>query len=518
MARSPVTIAGGGAAAVVAALTLFPLGAVFIRAGGWPSFGPGDGDAVVFTVTQALISAFLSCLLAIPVARGLARQNFPGRGLLISLMGAPFILPVVVAVLGLVAVFGRSGVVNDVLSAFGLPRLSIYGFGGVVLAHVFLNMPLAVRMILHGWLAIPAERFRLAEALDLGPRGQMRHLEGPMLREVLPGAFVVIFVLCLTSFAVALTLGGGPKATTVELAIFQAVKFDFDLGRAGLLAAVQFCLCLLAALIGWRLAAPAAFGAALGRKVAIPVVTGWRRWGDAVVIGLAALFLLVPLMAIVVRGLPGLLDLPSAIWSALGRSVLVAILSTAATMTVALLLALAAATSGTLRGARLIETIALLPLATSALVLGMGLFLMVQPFMLPSKLALPVTILVNALLTLPFVFRLLVPQARALVADYGRLSDALGLKGWAWLRWVALPRLSRPLGFGAGVGMAFSMGDLGVIALFAGDHEATLPLVVQRLMSAYRMDQAMAAALLLVLVSFALFWVCDAWGKRHAGA
>ena len=60
------------------------------------------------------------------------------------------------------------------------------------------------------------------------------------------------------------------------------------------------------------------------------------------------------------------------------------------------------------------------------------------------------------------------------------------------------------------------MGDLGVIALFAGDQGATLPLAVQRLMGAYRMDQAMGAALLLVAVSFALFWAFDTWGRRYA--
>ena len=509
---------GKGVAALVAALTLLPLGAVFLRAGGWPEFGPGDGAAVRFTLTQALISAFVSCLLAVPVARALARRAFPGRGLLIAVMGAPFILPVIVAVLGLVAVFGRSGVVNDLLGLLGLPRLSIYGFGGVVLAHVFLNLPLAVRMVLQGWQAIPAERFRLSDALDLGPSGRWRHLELPMLREVLPGAFVVIFVLCLTSFAVALTLGGGPKATTVELAIYQAVKFDFDLGRAGLLSAVQFGLCLLAALIGWRWALPAGFGAGVGRSFALDGERGWRLWGDAVAIFLAAVFLLVPLGAVILRGLPGLMDLPEAVWWALARSVAVAVLSMMVTMGAALGLALGAASLGQRRSAAAIDAAAALPLAVSALVMGMGLFLIVQPLVLPSRVALPVTVMVNAVLTLPFAYRLLVPQARALEADYGRLSAALDLGGWAWLRWIALPRLARPLGFGAGISVAFSMGDLGVIALFAGDQGATLPLVVQRLMSAYRIDQAMSAALVLVVVSFALFWACDAWGRRHAVA
>ncbi len=64
-----------------------------------------------------------------------------------------------------------------------------------------------------------------------------------MLRRCAPGAMVAVFLICLTSFAVALTLGGGPRATTVELAIFQAIRFEFDLGRAALLAALQFALC-----------------------------------------------------------------------------------------------------------------------------------------------------------------------------------------------------------------------------------------------------------------------------------
>lgn len=516
MARRAVAITGFGVAACVAALTLMPLGAVLIRAGEWPAFGPGDGSAVWFTVKQACVSALVSCVLAVPVARALARRRFPGRGALISLMGAPFILPVIVAVLGLVAVFGRSGLVNDLLAALGLPPVSVYGFEGVVLAHVFLNLPLAVRALLLGWQAIPAERFRLAESLGFSPREVFVHLEWPMLRAALPGVGVVIFVLCLTSFAVALTLGGGPAATTVELAIYQAVKFDFDLGRAGLLAALQFALCLTAAALAWRWGLPARMGAGLGRTLPVPAPGGWRRWGDGLAILLASAFLLVPLAAVVWRGAPGLMDLPETVWQALGRSVAVAAISMLVTVAAALALALAVAQRGRLAGA--INLFALLPLATSGLVLGMGLFLMVQPVMIPSRVALPVTIAVNAVLSLPFVYRLLLPQAQAMVADYGRLADSLALRGWAWLRWLVLPRLARPLGFGAGISVAFSMGDLGVITLFAGDRGATLPLVVQRLMSAYRMEQAMGAALLLVLVSFALFWALDAWGRWRAAA
>lgn len=499
-------------AATIAALTLGSAAMTAWQAADW-ALRPADWAAVRFTLLQAALSAAVSCLLAIPLARALARRRFLGRGLLIRLLAAPFLLPVVVAVLGILAVFGRMGPVNQALSALGLPPLSIFGLHGVVLAHVFLNLPLVARMLLQGWQAIPAERFRLAQSLGMPPSAQFRHLEGPMLRAQLPGAFATVFLLCLTSFAVALTLGGGPRASTVELAIYQALRFEFDLGRAALLAAVQFALCAAVTLVGLRLTQAAGFGAGLGRISAIPAPAGWRQGVDSAVIVLATLFLLAPLTAVIWRGVPGLFALPSGVIEALGRSVLIAVASAVLSIFAALTLALAVA-----RGVKWLELAAMLPLAASGLVMGTGLFLLVHPVARPESLALPVTLLVNATMALPFLFRLLLPETRALLADYGRLSDSLGLSGTARLRLITLPRLARPLGFGTGLAAALSMGDLGVIALFAGERSATLPLMVQRLMGAYRMEAAAGAALVLVIASFALFWVFDRWGARHAAA
>ncbi|MGB1034749.1 MAG: thiamine/thiamine pyrophosphate ABC transporter permease ThiP, partial [Primorskyibacter sp.] len=210
MAQRLVTIIAGG---MVIGLILGPIAAVLMLADTMPALRSADMQALRFTVVQALMSAGLSVGLAIPVARALARQTFWGRSVLITVLGAPFILPVIVAVLGLLAVFGNSGWINDGLALLGLPRVSIYGLHGVVLAHVVFNLPLATRLVLLGWLSMPAERLRLADTLGLGPWQVMRVLEWPMLRQVVPSAFAVIFVICLSSFAVALTLGGGPKAT-----------------------------------------------------------------------------------------------------------------------------------------------------------------------------------------------------------------------------------------------------------------------------------------------------------------
>ncbi|WP_242531814.1 thiamine/thiamine pyrophosphate ABC transporter permease ThiP [Salipiger thiooxidans] len=496
------------AATAVALLTLAPVAAVLLRAGGWGQLGAGDWQALRFTLLQAVLSGALSVALAVPVARALARRRFPGRGVLVALMGAPFILPVIVAVLGLIAVFGQNGLVNAVLRGLGLPGMTVYGVHGVVMAHVFFNLPLAVRLLLQGWLSIPAERFRLAASLGLSPWATFRVLEAPMLLRIAPGAFAVIFVICLSSFAVALTLGGGPRATTVELAIYQAVRFDFDLGRAALLSVIQLGLALAAGLVALRLGAGTGFGAGLDR-----VQQRWDGQGataricDGLWVALAAAFLLTPLLLVVLRGLPGLLLLGPSTWQAAGHSVSVALVSTA--------LCIAWALPLSTRGG---ELVGLAGIALSPLVLGTGLFLIVRPYANPLTLALPVTALVNALVSLPFALRILRPEAESIRADYARLSQALGLTPLAWLRLVLLPRLRRPLGFAAGLAAALSMGDLGVVALFADPDRATLPLQVYGLMGSYRMEAAAGAALLLLVLSFGAFWLFDRGGRVNADA
>ncbi|MGY6412083.1 MAG: thiamine/thiamine pyrophosphate ABC transporter permease ThiP [Alkalilacustris sp.] len=502
---------------MLVALNLGTLGAVAWRAEAPGRLAAADWAALRFTLGQAVVSAGLSVALAVPVARALARRRFPGRGLLITALGAPFLLPTLVAVLGLLAVFGRGGVVNGGLGALGLGPVNIYGPHGVVLAHVFFNLPLATRLILQGWLAIPAERFRLAASLGFGPGDVARHLERPMLREVLPGAFVVIFLICLTSFAVALTLGGGPRATTLELAIFQAFRLEFDLGRAALLALMQFALCAAAAGLAWGVARPSAFGAGLDRPVLRFDAGGaWARARDTAAIGLAAGFLLVPLGMVVARGLPHLAGLPAPVWAATARSLGVALASTGLCMAAALTLGMAVVRAGP-RVAGALEGVGVMALAASPLVIGTGLFLLVFPVARPGDLALPVTALVNAAMALPFALRALLPSLREVEATQGRLAESLGLRGWTRLRLVTLPRLRRPLGFAAGLTAALSMGDLGVIVLFADPGGATLPLQLYRLMGAYRMDDAAGAALLLLICSLALFWIFDRGGRVGTG-
>ena len=97
-----------------------------------------------FTFLQATLSAGIALAAAIPAARALARQSdFPGRDLILQFCALPLVMPSVAAIFGIVAVYGRSGYIAELAGAFGSDwRPSIYGLSGILIAHVFFNLPL----------------------------------------------------------------------------------------------------------------------------------------------------------------------------------------------------------------------------------------------------------------------------------------------------------------------------------------------------------------------------------------
>ena len=144
-------------------------------------FTASDIAAIKFTVLQAILSAVLSVAAASPTSRALARQNFKGLEVLISGLSAPFILPVIVAISGVLLIFGREGLFNQFLDSLGQDAVSIYGLCGILLVHVFFNLPLAIRILLFGWGAIPIEHHRVARGLNLNAWARFKIIELPML-------------------------------------------------------------------------------------------------------------------------------------------------------------------------------------------------------------------------------------------------------------------------------------------------------------------------------------------------
>ena len=479
-----------------------------------------------FTLWQAALSTVLSVAPAILVARALSRHSdFPGRGLLLRLFAVPLGLPAIVAALGLLALYGRAGFAADIASGIGAARWpGIYGLTGILVAHVFFNLPLATRLLLSALEAVPPDQWRLASQLGMGWGTVFRLIEWPTLRAAIPGVAALVFMLCVTSFTLVLTLGGGPAATTLEVAIYQSLRFDFEPARAVALTVVQIALTVAAVFALSRL------GADVTGDANLPVA-GRRPAGselgetllNATVIALAAAFVLAPMAAIVASGLQadlGRLVTEPAVLKAAAQSLVFAL--AAALLSVLLSLSLAAIRQRletARRGGRrsIVETLAgtgaSLVLVVPPIVIGAGWFVLLRNTGAVFAVAPAMVVTVNAVMAMPFATRAIRPAYDAAAVRNDRLCMQLGIDGLARTRLIDWPELRRPLATGFAFAMALSLGDLGVIALFGSDSIQTLPYLLYARLGSYRTEDAAGLALLLGMLCLALIWIAERLGK-----
>jgi len=500
-------------------------------AGGWgQAFAAFDAyllRVVRFTLWQAVLSTALSVGPAVLVARALSRHpEFPGRALILRVFAVPLGLPAIVVALGILALLGRAGYFADMLSAVGGATWpGIYGLPGILVAHVFFNLPLATRLLLEALDATPVDQWRLASQLGMGARPAFRLIEWPALRASLPGVAGLVFMLCVTSFTLVLTLGGGPAATTLEVAIYQSLRFDFDPARAALLTLLQIVLTAATVAILARLGANMAGDAALGvaRRRFISIGAG-ERLVNAAVIAIAFAFVAGPMAAIVAAGLEadlGRLAGEAAVQRAALTSLVLALLAAvlSATLSLALVMARGALETGRGRAGavslleKMMDTGAGFVLVVPPLVIGAGWFILLLGTGDVFAFAPVMVVVVNAIMAMPFVVRAIRPAHDAAGQRHDRLVAQLGISGWARLRLVDWPVLRRPLLTGMAFATALSLGDLGVIALFGSDAVQTLPYLLYQRMGAYRTADAAGLALGLGLLCLALMLAADRLGR-----
>jgi thiamine transport system permease protein len=388
-----------------------------------------------------------------------------------------------------------------------------------LIAHVFFNLPLSVRILLQTLEDIPASNWRLGSQLGMNTWQSFRFIQWPMVKQALPGLSILVFSLCFTSFAIVMTLGGGPAATTIEVAIYQALRFDFDLDLATTLALIQIVFCTLLIFIA------AAFGhsqfVSNNKNVYYLRQDGQRfaqKFFDSIVLVVAIGFIFSPLLAIVFSGLSGkLLFLAQnpRFWSAGLNTLMVSIASGLLSVVTAFALVGTSVYIQTRSGyvflARLVELSGSVILIIPPLVLGTGLFILLRAYTDVFALALPLSILINSLMGLPFAIRVLHLPMLQTAMNNNRLCASLGIRGWHKFKIITWPLLRKPIGLAMAFTSTLAAGDLTIIALFGSDEIKTLPLMLYQLMGGYRLEEAAATALALLVYCLGLFWLLENW-------
>jgi len=512
--------AGAVVALAIALLVAGGFAALFSAAGQPSSLRaimPYLAGVLGFALAQAAISTVLSLVLGAWVALALARRRFPGRHWVIAVLGAASVMPAIVVVFAVVAVYGQGGWVAQGLRALGFdPRFRIFGWPGILVAHVFFNAPFVARVYLDALASVPAEHWRLAQTLGFRSREILRHLDWPVIKSELAGLASLVFLLCFTSFAIVLTLGGGSGRATLEVAIFEALRVDLDFGRAAWLGLVQIAICSIVAVVLHRAVLRPPVSHTIRSPMKRPDGADPRLWLVDGVALFAAVVLVAPPMVSLASGLvhlPAVLDGDFA--SALLTSLVISALSAATACSMALALATAARherlTRRRSRTATIYGFIPALVLAVPPFALTAGLFLLIRRIADPAVAGYVLLPLINALGALPFAFRFISAPVMVAGERYGRLADLIGLKGATRLSIIDWPLLRRPLAAALAMSAALSFGDFGVIALFGGHDLRTLPYLLYERLGAYRLDEASAISLVLVVIALSLAYASTRW-------
>jgi thiamine transport system permease protein len=468
------------------------------------------GALLSFTLLQATLSTAASIGLAIPVALALARRpRLPARQALLWLLTLPMALPQLVAVLGLLTLFGENGWINQAIRVFGDgSAVSIYGLAGIVVAHVFFNLPLATRLLLARLDAVPEDTWRLAASLGIAGRSLLRLVEWPVLAGALPGVALLIFGLATTSFTVVLVLGGGPQAATLEVGIYQALRFDFDpalaLSLAGLQVVVSGLMMAMAAC--WSSPLQLHPGASASVRWTAPHHVPPGPCG-IVAIAVTAAFVGLPILAVLLRGFgPALarIAVDPAVARALATSAALALSSAILSVGMALALTLASQRARHRLLAAMFDLTGRLPVVLPVALLGAGWFVALAVTGTAAQFAPAVVVGIGAILALPFAATIVAPALALHNAANDRLAASLGIAGWRRFAVVDWPALRRPLALAAAYAGLVSFGDLAVISYFGSESLVTLPYLLYQQLGSYRSDDAAAIALVLLLLAVGL--------------
>jgi thiamine transport system permease protein len=496
-------------------------------------------SALRFTFIQAALSTLLTLLLGLPSAALFARYDFRGKSLLRALTAVPFLLPTVVVAASFNSLLGPRGLINGLLQSSTLsPNLSPFTL--ILLAHVFYNTTIVIRIVSAALAGFDRKLEQTARSLGADTLRVWMNITLPLLRPSILAASLLVFLFDFTSFGVILLLGGS-QYSTLEVEIYtQAVK-QLNLPLAALLSVIQLLCTLIVSLLytrfGIRHTPPLAPRSTRDK----PQTFQQRLFVGFLCLLLSASFLL-PLASLPLRSLFRLeadrgqrgevqygfttdyyeelfINRRDSIFYVPPIQAMVNSLAYAsATAALSLLLGFPAALA-LARPSRLekfLDPLIMLPLGSSAVMLGLG-FLLIFGTWLASPLMVPFA---HTLVALPFVIRTLQPAIASIPDRLRQAASSLGASPLIVWRTIDAPILRRATLAAAAFAFTISLGEFGATLLIARPDYPTIPVAIERFLSqpgGLNYGQAMAMATILMSITVVSILLIEKFRLPGAG-
>ena len=222
----------------LAFLLVMPVGLVF-----WRTFEHGLGPVVESLTDRSVLHAFrvtavvalwtvvLNTVFGVGAAVLLVRHRFPGRRVLSALVDLPLAVSPVVVGLALVLVYGRFAPLGGWLDDHGVQV--IFAVPGMVLATVFVSLPLVVREVAPVLEEIGMEQEQAAWTLGAGRAQTFRRVTLPAIRWALAYGVVLTLARAVGEFGAVAVVSGRLVDRTQTVTLVVQERFEnFDQGTA----------------------------------------------------------------------------------------------------------------------------------------------------------------------------------------------------------------------------------------------------------------------------------------------
>jgi molybdate transport system permease protein len=212
-------------------------------------------DALRVTAETNLVAMALVVFFGTPTAYLLATRKFRGRALVVTVVELPLVLPPAVAGIGLIAAFGRLGLLGGTLETLGIEIA--FTKLAVVFAVTFVASPFYVRTAIAAFEAVDADLVAASRTLGAGPARTFARVALPLASGGLGAGLALAFARGLGEFGATIMFAGSLQGVTqtLSLAVYQEFDVDFDTALAiGAELVIISALVLFAAkvVLAWR--------------------------------------------------------------------------------------------------------------------------------------------------------------------------------------------------------------------------------------------------------------------------
>ena len=478
-----------------------------------------------FTFYQATLSTLLTLLLGLPAAYFFARYEFRGKSLLRVLTAVPFMLPTVVVAAGFNALLGPRGLLHNLFPLFSFPFVGT--LTAILVAHVFYNTTIIIRVVGNALSSLDPKMEQAARSLGADLFRVWWNVILPLLRPSLFASSVLVFLFDFTSFGVILLLGAS-RFSTLEVEIYLRILKLPNLSLAALLSITQLICTLIFSILYARLVSRSTVQIAprsAKTNIRKPELLREKIFVAFFIFILSSFFFL-PLSALPFRSLfrleadrgqrgdvqPGFTTdyykelfvnrRGSVFYVPPIQATLNSLGYASATVGLSLILGFPAAMAlaRPTRLEKILDPLIMLPLGSSAVMLGLG-FIISYGAWLTSPFLVPVA---HTLVALPFVIRTLQPAIASIPQRLRQAASLLGASPIQVWKTIDLPILRRATLAAGTFAFTISLGEFGATLLISRPEYPTIPVAIERFLSqpgGLNYGQAMAMATILMTLT-----------------